>query len=129
MKVSKMTIHRELIFARRFQAGFLAAASMASLFPAAQAQGTAESKSIQDSREGAIQKLMALRTQSIKEIRVRGPLRSLIVCKSNCPEILSIRSRKGRASFRISDPFDRERRLTLVKINSFQQGIALPISK
>ena len=89
-----MTIGRDLLFTRRFLVGFLAAVSMAGLVPIAQAQGSAGSESIQDSRKVALQVSLALRTQLLREMQVSGPLRSLIVCKYNCPEILSIQSRK-----------------------------------
>ena len=89
-----MTIGRDLLFTRRFLVAFLAAVSMAGLVPIAQAQGSAESESIQDSRKVALQVSLALRTQLLREMQVSGPLRSLIVCKYNCPEILSIQSRK-----------------------------------
>lgn len=89
-----MTIGRDLLFTRRFLVAFLAAVSMAGLVPVAQAQGSAESESIQDSRKVALQVSLALRTQLLREMQVSGPLRSLIVCKYNCPEILSIQSRK-----------------------------------
>ena len=89
-----MTLGRELLFTRRFLVGFLAAVSMAGLVPIAQAQGSAGSESIQDSRKVALQVSLALRTQLLREMQVSGPLRSLIVCKYNCPEILSIQSRK-----------------------------------
>ncbi len=67
---------------------------------AALAQGDPATKSVEEGRKIAAQVSSALRNQLIKEMQASGPLRSLIVCKHTCPELLSAPSR--RTGWRIS---------------------------
>lgn len=48
----------------------------------------------EESRKLAGQVSQELRSQLIREMQLSGPLRSLMVCKYACPEILSAQSRK-----------------------------------
>lgn len=70
---------------------FLAAASPR---VPAQAQGDATRKSIDDSRKLATQVTAELREQLLREMQASGPLRSLIVCKFTCPEIVFRQARR-----------------------------------
>lgn len=48
----------------------------------------ADMKAVQESREVARQVSVELRDQLIREMQLSGPLRSMIVCKFTCPEII-----------------------------------------
>jgi hypothetical protein len=69
-------------------------AALAALVMAAPPQESAIRKSADESRKVALQVSQEMRTQLIREIQLSGPLRSLLVCKYSCPEILSSQSRK-----------------------------------
>ena len=68
--------------------------SLAALVVAAPAQDSVIKKFTEESRKVALEVSQELRTQLIREMQLSGPLRSLLVCKYNCPEILSSQSRK-----------------------------------
>lgn len=70
------------------------ALSLAAFVIVAPAQENALQKSIEESRKVALQASQELRTQLIREMQLSGPVRSLLVCKYTCPEILSSLSRK-----------------------------------
>jgi len=57
-------------------------------------QESALKKPAEESRKVALQVSQELRTQLVREMQLSGPLRSLLVCKYTCPEILSAQSRK-----------------------------------
>lgn len=59
------------------------------------AQDEAARKAVEESRVTAIQVSKELRTQLVREMQLSGPLRSMLVCKYTCPEILSAHSRKS----------------------------------
>lgn len=61
---------------------------------AAPTHQNAVNKSTEESRKVALQVSQTLKTQLIREMQLSGPLRSLLVCKYTCPEILSSQSRK-----------------------------------
>ena len=48
----------------------------------------------EESRKVALQVSRDLRDQLLREMKLSGPLRSLLVCKYSCPEILSSQSRR-----------------------------------
>lgn len=51
-------------------------------------------KSTEESRRVALQVSQEMNTQLIREMQLSGPVRSLLVCKYRCPEILSSQSRR-----------------------------------
>jgi hypothetical protein len=69
-------------------------AALAALVMAAPPQESVMRKSVDESRKVALQVSQELRTQLIREMQLSGPVRSLLVCKYTCPEILSSQSRK-----------------------------------
>ena len=69
-------------------------AALAAVAVAAPAQEGTLRKSIEESRKIALQVSQQLRTGLIREMQLSGPVRSLLVCKYACPEILSSQSRK-----------------------------------
>jgi len=82
---------------KRFLAAVGTMASLASLAAfvlAAPPQENTLRKSTEESRKVALQVSLELRTQLIREMQLSGPVRSLLVCKYTCPEILSSQSRK-----------------------------------
>ncbi len=72
----------------------LAIVALASLSTAHGAPDDSMRKSIEESRIVASQVSRELRNQLVKEMQISGPLRSMVVCKFTCPEILSRPSRK-----------------------------------
>ncbi len=68
--------------------------SLAAWVVAAPAQDSVIKKSTEESRKVALEVAQELKTQLIREMQLSGPLRSLLVCKYSCPEILSSQSRK-----------------------------------
>jgi hypothetical protein len=64
------------------------------------AQDEPVKRAVDESRRVVIQVTRDLRNQLVKEMQVSGPLRSMIVCKFTCPEIISASSR--RTGWRVS---------------------------
>lgn len=69
-------------------------ATLAAFVMAAPAREITLKQATEESRKVALQVSQALRTQLIREMQLSGPVRSLLVCKYTCPEILSSQSRK-----------------------------------
>lgn len=69
-------------------------ASLAALVMATPSQENRVSESTEASRKVALQVWQKLRTQLIREMQLSGPLRSLLVCKYTCLELLSAQSRQ-----------------------------------
>ncbi len=69
-------------------------ATLASFAMATPVQENTVKKSTEESRSVALQVSQELKTQLIREMQMSGPVRSLVVCKYTCPEILSSQSRK-----------------------------------
>ena len=57
--------------------------------------GAAADRLFDESRKVALKVSQDIRDQLVKEMQKSGPLRSLLVCKYACPEILSSHSRKS----------------------------------
>ena len=72
----------------------LAIVVLAGLSAAHAAPDDSMRKAIEESRIVASQVSRELRNQLVKEMQISGPLRSMVVCKFTCPEILSRPSRK-----------------------------------
>ncbi|MDD5176528.1 MAG: DUF3365 domain-containing protein [Sterolibacterium sp.] len=68
--------------------------SLSALVMAAPVQENTLLKSTEESRKVALQVSQELKSQLIREMQLSGPVRSLLVCKYTCPEILSSQSRK-----------------------------------
>lgn len=69
-------------------------ATLAAFVVAAPAQESTLRRPTEESRKVALQVSQQLRTELIREMQLSGPVRSLLVCKYTCPEILSSQSRK-----------------------------------
>lgn len=94
---------------------------------AAGAQDATPRKSIDESRKIAAQVSTALRTQLIKEMQASGPLRSLIVCKYTCPELLSGPSR--RTGWRISAVSLKPRNPALGAPDAWEQKVLIDFER
>lgn len=68
--------------------------SLTAVVMAATMQEKSVQKTTEESRKVALQVSEELETQLIREMQLSGPVRSLLVCKYTCPEILSSQSRK-----------------------------------
>lgn len=68
--------------------------SLAAFAMDAPAQEDTLLKLTDESRKVALQVSQELKTQLVREMQLSGPVRSLLVCKYSCPEILSAQSRK-----------------------------------
>lgn len=82
---------------RRFLAASwaaLAAMTLAASLSASSAQDNAIARPFEESRKVALQVSGELTTQLLREMQLSGPVRSLLVCKYVCQEILSSKSRK-----------------------------------
>lgn len=69
-------------------------AAFVTLVMAASTKENTVQKSIKESRRVALQVSQEMNTQLIREMQLSGPVRSLLVCKYSCPEILSSHSRR-----------------------------------
>lgn len=78
----------------RFLSVAAIAVSTAGLVGDALAQGGTLPELTEASRKLALEVSQELRGQLIREMQMSGPVRSLVVCKYICPEILSAQSRK-----------------------------------
>lgn len=86
-----------LVLMMRFLAAVGTAVSLStltSLVVAGPAQKSVTKNAIEESRKVALQVAQDMKAQLIREMQVSGPVRSLLVCKYTCPEILSSQSRK-----------------------------------
>lgn len=108
-------------FKNRFLAAVGIAAGMAAPVMGVYAQESTLRKSTEESRKVAIQVSQAFRTQLIREMQLSGPVRSLLVCKYTCPEILSSQSRK--TGWRVAAVSLKPRNSALGMADSWEQTV------
>lgn len=104
-----------------------ACAMLAVCATAAIAQDEVSRKSVEESRKLAAELALALRNQLIKEMQISGPLRSLIVCKYSCPELLSGPSR--RTGWRISAVSLKPRNPALGTPDTWEQKVLIDFGR
>ncbi|MBI5921625.1 MAG: DUF3365 domain-containing protein [Betaproteobacteria bacterium] len=85
----------ELNFMMRFLIVVGLATSLAAVAMAAALPEISLKKTTDESRRVALQVSVELKNQLLREMQLSGPVRSLLVCRYTCPEILSAQSRKS----------------------------------
>ena len=81
----------------------------------------------EESRKVALLVSQDLRTQLIREQKLSGPLRSLLVCKHACPEILSAQSR--RTGWKVAAVSLKPRNSALGTADAWEQKVLLDFRK
>lgn len=81
----------------------------------------------EESRKVALQVSQDLKTQLLREMKLSGPLRSLLVCKYSCPEILSAQSR--RTGWKVAAVSLKPRNSALGMPDAWEQKVLLDLSK
>lgn len=104
-----------------------ACAMLAACATTAIAQDDLTKKSVVESRKLAAEVSLALRTQLLKEMQISGPLRSLIVCKYSCPEIISGPSR--RTGWKVSAVSLKPRNPALGVPDAWEQKVLLEFDR
>lgn len=101
--------------------------AFATLAPAAVAQDSLPGKWLDEHRKVAIQVSRDLRTQLIREMQVSGPLRSLMVCKFTCPELIFGPAR--RTGWRIAAVSLKARNPALGSPDEWEQKVLLAFER
>lgn len=91
------------------------------------AQNDLVKQSVDESRKLAAQVALDLRTQLVREMQISGPLRSLIVCKFTCPEIISAPSR--RTGWRVSAVSLKPRNPAMGTPDAWEQKVLLDFER
>jgi hypothetical protein len=105
----------------------MALIAAATFAPPAVAQEELARRSLEEHRRVAEQVSRALRTQLIREMQVSGPLRSLVVCRYTCPEILFGPSR--RTGWRIAAVSLKPRNSALGSPDEWEQKVLLAFER
>lgn len=101
--------------------------AFATLATAGAAQDGLPERWLNEHRKVAIQVSRDLRTQLIREMQVSGPLRSLIVCKFTCPELIFGPAR--RTGWRISAVSLKPRNAALGSPDEWEQKVLLAFER
>lgn len=104
--------------------GLMVLAAVATTMRAQESTVTAMTE---ESRKVALQVSQDLRTQLLREMKLSGPLRSLLVCKYSCPEILSAQSR--RTGWKVAAVSLKPRNSALGMPDAWEQKVLLDLSK
>lgn len=100
---------------------------LAAWVAAAPPQESAIRKAADESRKVALQVSQDLRTQLIREMQLSGPVRSLLVCKYTCPEILSMQSR--RTGWRVAAVSLKPRNSALGTADAWEQKVIMDFDR
>lgn len=101
--------------------------ALATLAPEAAAQDAFPEKWRDEQRKVAIQVSRDLRSQLVREMQVSGPLRSLVVCKFTCPEIIFAPAR--RTGWRITAVSLKPRNAALGSPDEWEQKVLLDFER
>lgn len=116
---------------KRLSAAVVIAACLAAWAPPTAAGGAAVANEAtswaEESRGVAVQVSQALKTQLLREMQLSGPLRSFMVCKYSCPEILSSQSRK--TGWRIAAVSLKPRNAALGMADAWEQKVLADFSR
>jgi hypothetical protein len=111
-------LNMRLLAAAGILAGF---ATLVVAAPAAPVTADALLKPTEESRKLAQQVSHEMSTQLIREMQLSGPVRSLLVCKYTCPEILSAQSR--RTGWRVAAVSLKPRNSALGTADAWEQKV------
>lgn len=101
--------------------------SLAALASTAAAEDALPARWLEEQRKVAIQVSRDLRTQLVREMQVSGALRSLVVCKFTCPELIFAPAR--RTGWRIAAVSLKPRNPALGSPDEWEQKILLAFER